>query len=207
MTESKVSGEEAEKLTKQFFSLLIQQEFLLETSGELVSDSASQNSTAYIASKNASELLSNQVSNWLSQISDDFDVDLNYRPATGQKDIGHELEVGLSYQTLNDKLSINGSVDMKTKGEAENTNKIVGDIDVDYKLTKNGKVRMRAFNRSNESELENESQYTQGVGLFYREDFDTFQELIQRYAAFFNGERRKKKRQEESKMEELSIQN
>jgi len=49
------------------------------------------------------EMFSNQISNWLSQISNDFDVDFVYRPGT--KDINsQELQVALSTQLLTIRL-------------------------------------------------------------------------------------------------------
>ena len=63
-------------------------------------------------------------------------------------------------------------------------NDIIGDVNIDYKVTPDGKFKVRAFNRSNDySTLVNTSQYIQGVGIVYREDFDSFGELIKRYKA------------------------
>jgi hypothetical protein len=54
------------------------------------------------------------------------------------------------------------------------------DVNVEYKITEDGKVRVRAFNRGNEnSVITNGAQHTQGASLFYREDFETFRELMQ----------------------------
>jgi len=83
------------------------------------------------------ELLSDQLSNWLSQINNDFNVNLNYRPAASQMS-SSELAVALSTQLLNDRLSVNGSVDMKSNATVANSDKIVGDFDLDYKLNKKG---------------------------------------------------------------------
>lgn len=188
---SKLSTEE--KLSKQFLSLLVLNQFLLDESAVLNDTATSSNTALMAGGSNATELLSNQFSNWLSQISDDVDIGVNYRP--GSQVSSHEVEVALSTQLLNDRLSINGSVDMKTNAEAENVNRVVGDIDADYKLIPSGKVRLRAFNRSNNQEITEYSPYTQGIGIFYMEDFDTFGELWSNYIAFFRGDRKKKKNQ------------
>ena len=69
----------SDELNKQFISLLIQNRFVPSaTMGQPVqSSSASPYSNA--AGVNASEFLSNQLSHWLSQISNDVDVGINYR--------------------------------------------------------------------------------------------------------------------------------
>lgn len=185
---SKLSTEE--KLSKQFLSLLVLNQFLLDES--IVQSDSVGNSALMAGSTNATEFLSNQLSNWLSQIYDDLDVGINFRP--GSQTSSHEVEMSISTQLLNDRISINGSVDMKTNAEAENVNRVVGEFDADYKLTKNGKLRLRAFNRSNDDEITEYSPYTQGVGIFYTEDFDTFGELWSRYLAFFRGDWKKKKK-------------
>jgi hypothetical protein len=159
-----------EKMGKQFLSLLVLNRFLYNGNQE---KSGLENSN--IAGVNASELLSNQLSNWLSQISDEVDIGVNYRP--GSELNPQELELALSTQLLNDRLSINGSVDMKTNAEAENANNVLGNLDLDYKITRNGKIRARAYNRANDNEIINYSKYTQGIGVFYTEEFDKFNEI------------------------------
>ena len=127
--------------------------------------------------KNASELLSNQLSNWLSQMSDDFDIGVNYRP--GDEVSNDEWEVALSTQLFNNRVAVDGNIGVS---DYQNTNtNVVGNVNVDVKVNKKGNVRVRGFNRVNENEIENSSLYTQGVGLYYREDFDSFGELLTKY--------------------------
>jgi len=125
----------------------------------------------------SSELLSNQLSNWLSQISKDFDIGFNYRPGTDVS--GQELEVALSTQILNDRVLINGNV-----GIGENkatTSNLVGDIEVQLKVNKKGSFRLKGFTRAND-DLEAEfGPYTNGVGVFYTEDFNTLGELFTKF--------------------------
>ena len=135
---SRINTEEA--VSKQFLSLMVLNRFMPEQSSIAGQDESASGSNMAGVNANASELLSNQLSNWLSQISNDFDIGVNYRP--GSEITDREVEVALSTQLLNDRLSINGSVDMKTNATAKNTNKIVGDFDVDYKINKKGKLRL-----------------------------------------------------------------
>jgi hypothetical protein len=61
------------------------------------------------------------------------------------------------------------------------TSKVIGEGNVEVKITDNGKLRLKAFNRSNQSVISEVSPYTQGVGIFYKEDFNSFNELLKRY--------------------------
>lgn len=174
-----------EELSKQFLALLVISNFYPDpniqqstTTGSYLSSNAVK-TTSY-------ELLSNQFSNWLSQLSNDFDIGFSYRPGDANitKD---EVEVALSTQLLNDRLSINGNFDVlgnqnnNNVNNKNNTNSIVGDVNVEYKLNESGKLKLKAFNRVNEQLLVDQAPYTQGVGIFYREEFSTFSELRKKY--------------------------
>ncbi|MBN1951628.1 MAG: translocation/assembly module TamB domain-containing protein [Bacteroidales bacterium] len=186
MVRSKTQGEE--ELSKQFISLLVMGRFM--PAAGLASNAGSESVMA--GKNNAMELLSNQLSNWLSQISNDFDVEVNYHPGQESELTPSELEVMLSTQFLNDRLSINGSVDMKSDAAVQNTAKFAGNFDADYKLNEKGKVRLRAFNHSNDNIADNDSDYTQGFGIIFKDEYDSLGELWKRYWEFITGKRKEK---------------
>jgi hypothetical protein len=125
-------------------------------------------------------LISNQLSNWLSQISRDFDVGINYIP--GDEINQDEIAVALSTQLFNDRLLVDGNVGVggqNSQTSSQNASNIVGDVNIEYKLRPDGRIRLRAFNRSNNIyTFENIAPYTQGVGIFYRKEFNSFGELF-----------------------------
>lgn len=145
--------------------------------------------------QSSAKLLSNQLSNWLSQISKDFDIGVNYRP--GDQISEEELEVALSTQLFNDRVIIDGNFGVVGEDRSSNASNIVGDVNVEVKLTEDGRFRVKAFNRSNYNSIydvttfDDIAPYTQGVGVFYRKEFNTFGELF----------KRKKKKKEEAKQQ------
>lgn len=130
--------------------------------------------------KTSSEVLSNQMSNWLSQISKDVDIGINYRP--GDQITQQEVELALSTQLFNDRVRIQSNVGVGgglANSQTENSSNIVGDVDVEVKLSKDS--RLHVFNKSNQQDyFIEEAPYTQGVGIFYRKEFDTFKDLFKR---------------------------
>ena len=58
---------------------------------------------------------------------------------------------------------------------------------MEYKLTEDGKWRAKAYNKANEGDILNteKGNYTQGLGIFYREEFDTIRELYKRFLSKF----------------------
>jgi hypothetical protein len=144
----------------------------------LVLNSFSQ-STGYSGSVgfNTYSLITNQLNNWLSQISNDFDIGVNYRP--GDDLSAQEVELALSTQLWDDRISIDGNIGMRGTDNTQNTNNIVGEVNVEVKLTRDGRLRAKAFNKSNNDlAYTRYAPYTQGVGVSYTQDFNRFGDLF-----------------------------
>jgi len=129
-------------------------------------------------------VISNQLSNMLSKISDDFDIGVNYKP--GDQMSQEEFDVALSTQLFDDRLMIDGHFGMTYDRSGQSASNIVGDVDIGYKLTEDGRWILKAFNHSNVnswynySNYEKISPYTQGVGIAFRKDFTNISELFKR---------------------------
>jgi hypothetical protein len=197
---SNISNLTQDELNKQILSLLITKRFRPLPGLE------SSVSSGAVLSTNAFEMLSNQLSNWLSQISDDFDIGVNY--TQGAQGTTDELEVALSTQLFNNRVSINtnvgvGGVNSTSQTEQDAANKIVGDVEVEVKLNKRGSLKGKFFNRSNNSTEQNYNQtlYTQGIGVLYRKEFNTFGELFNNIwsAVTFEKKRKEKKNKKNPK--------
>ncbi len=128
--------------------------------------------------------LSSQLSNWISKMSRDINIGLNYKPTTTTLDgtsASSEFDVALSTQLFNDRLLLNGNFGYRDDvDEASNISNSIVDFDIEYKMSKSGRFRTKAFNRSNNSYFK-QAANTQGVGVVYHEDFDSFSELMNSY--------------------------
>ena len=147
-------------------------------------------SFSYTAGNNISRIgttagysvITNQLSNWLSQISKDFDIGINYTP--NDQLTNEELEVALSTQLFDDRLIIEGNfgVIRGNRSDADNANNIVGDVDLTFRLTK--RLSLKAYNHTNIKNnyyyysFENYSDFTQGVGISYSQSFDNLREIF-----------------------------
>jgi hypothetical protein len=195
-----------EKMSRQFLSLLVIGSFLPDpgASGNInTSQSASNEGGGWQqgVANSVGELFSNQLSNWVSQWSNNFDLGINYRPGDPSSQLSsNEWEFAVSTQLFNDRVTINGNVDM---GNQNTSSPIAGDFSIDVKLNPSGKVRAKAFARSNDDPLEqNQSTHTTGVGILYREDFNTFGELWDRFKNIFKS---KPKEKESEPVEENGV--
>ncbi|MDT8402639.1 MAG: translocation/assembly module TamB domain-containing protein, partial [Bacteroidales bacterium] len=178
-TDLRAAIDSEEEMSRQFLYLLVMNSFYPDPSIAGVSMNTSI-AGASAMGVTTTEMLSNQLSNWLSQISNDFDIGFTYRP--GNEISTQEVEVALSTQLLNDRVIINGNFDVG--GEAggsqasTSTNEITGDFDVEVKITE--KIRFKVFNRSNDNLVYETAPYTQGFGLLFRQSFDSFVDLFKK---------------------------
>lgn len=177
MTKSRfeaIVSNEQEK-NRQAFSLLVLRQFM---SPPNIVKSADMG-TNYGVAANTTELLSSQISNWLSQISDDFNLGFNYR--SGDQISNEEIALALSTQLFDNRVQLSGNFGV-SKGNANNQqpSNYIGDVKVEYLLTKDGKLKLMAYNESNNYRniTTQQSPYTQGVGLVYQQDFDRFTDLL-----------------------------
>jgi hypothetical protein len=138
-----------------------------------------------------STTVSGQLNSWLSQISNSNKLNVGINAKIGSSNgmgSGGEYEVALMYQP-NNRLIINSNLgyradDYYTSQMAGAGSNFIGDIDVEYKLTKNGRLRAKAYNHTADNyyyNISGSSFMTQGVGLLYKEEFNTFRGLMRRY--------------------------
>lgn len=78
---------------------------------------------------------------------------------------------------INDRITVNGKVGVPVGGITETA--IVGDLEVQYRVNADGTLNLRVFNRENDITYIGQGiGYTQGIGMSYEVDFDTFSELV-----------------------------
>lgn len=171
-----------DEVNKQMFSLLVLNRFyrMDDTPMDYGNQAKNTGVTTF------TEMLSNQLSRWLSQISNNIDIGVAYRPGNRDNELNtaDELELALSTQLLNDRVTIsaNGNMDLG-RTEDKKTN-IAGDFDVDVKLNKQGTLKLKAYSHTDEKLIYNNTETIQGVGVSYQESFDTFRELLRKYFGF-----------------------
>lgn len=167
-----------QEMNQQVFGLLVLNRFL--PSSTTGTTEGGYNAGAQTLN-NGYEFVSNQLSNWASRLSDNFDVGVKYQPADELN--SDQFDVSVSTQLFQDRLTFDGNVGYTGDNpDLQNQNSgFVGEFTAIYKL-KDGRYRLKGFNRSvTNSLLQLNSPYTQGIGFFYREDFDTIGELWRKY--------------------------
>lgn len=129
----------------------------------------------------ATATISSQLNYWMSQISQNVNIGINYREDEQDASINRQFDVNISTNFFNNRLLIDGNVGYRNQYGSED---FIGDFNIEYKLNRSGRLRLKAYNQTNDRLYYN-SLYTQGLGIMYREDFDTWNNLFKYYKEVF----------------------
>ena len=157
-----------DELNRQFFSLLLVSKF------QPLKGNLSAGGSA------ALDLLESQINAALGKLSDNYKLNVDYG---SDETMGEsKVELGVAKGFLDDKLVITGSFGVENRssvganGSQAYTNSMIGDVNIEYKIQDN--FRVRAFNQSNTNSVnENQGPFTQGFGVSYYEEFHRFSDL------------------------------
>lgn len=122
------------------------------------------------------ELLSNQLSNWLS--GDNYNIVLRYRPRTELT--GDEVDFGFSKSWLNNRLIVElegGYLSDASSQATEKASNFVGEAFITWLIDPDGTFRFRGFTQTIDRYGENQGMQESGIGLYYNESFNTFRAL------------------------------
>ncbi len=113
--------------------------------------------------------------------NDNFNLGLSYEQGFIDRSTAFETEsrVGVTVTTqISDRLLFNGKVGVPVGGTRETV--VAGDFEIQLLLNEEGTLSAKFFNRENEIReyLADRLGYTQGVGISYEVDFNSFSELF-----------------------------
>lgn len=160
------------KIQKQFAALLISGGFLPDEQSGITNNST-------ILYSNVSEMLSNQINNIFQQLGIPLDLGLNYQP--GEKGNTDIFDVAVSTQLFNNRLLINGNIGNDPYASSSNNRGVIGNVDIEYKLDKSGKLRVTAFSHAADqySNYLDDSQRS-GVGISFQQEFNRVRDIFRR---------------------------
>lgn len=161
-----------EKKQKQFAALLISGGFLPDEQSGITNNST-------ILYSNVSEMLSNQINNIFQQLGIPLDLGLNYQP--GEKGATDIFDVAVSTQLFNNRLLINGNIGNDPYASSSNNRSVIGNVDVEYKLDKSGRLRMAVFSHAADqySNYLDDSQRS-GIGISYQQEFNRIRDIFRK---------------------------
>jgi len=129
------------------------------------------------------------LNSFLTSEDDKLQVGVDYQVGEQTAEYQTDDRLGLTLSTkISDRVLINGKVGVPIGGV--NQTVIAGDVQIDVLLNDDGTLKATFFNRENSiRNFGEEIGYTQGAGISYNVEFDTFKELVQ---IIFTGKNKKK---------------
>ena len=90
-----------------------------------------------------------------------------------------DVEGNLSGSLLNDRLLINGNFGYRDNALTNSSN-FIGDFDVRWRLSETGNTYIKAYNQTNDRYFTKATLNTQGIGITYQRNFDSWKALFRR---------------------------
>ncbi len=158
---------DVQELNRQVFSLIALKKL------------ADQNTFQGInAGGSVSELLTNQLSNWMSQVDEnlEFDLDLNGLNA----DALRAIQLRLSYSFMEGRMRITREGSFTDPQNNVNAASVLGDWTLEYLVTPNGKLRVKAFHKNNVSNFNAalRGNTSAGASMLYSINFEHVRDLF-----------------------------
>ncbi len=194
-----------EAVSRQFFYLMLANSFISESATGGSSDLGVTTTAA-----TGFELLTNQLSNWLS--SSNYNVVIRYRPESELT--GEEVDFGFSKGWVDNRLLVelegNYIIDNK-QAISEDASNFLGEAYITWLIDRAGALRLRGFTQTIDTYDENQGLQETGIGVYYRENFDNFRDLRDRVKARFRAsderlEQREQRREERARRREESAE-
>ncbi len=143
----------------------------------------------------------------ISEGENKFNVGIDYQIGDRQREITDRAIVTLNTEISN-KVSFNGNVGVPVGGIAQSY--IIGNAELEIRLNTTGTLSLLIFNRENDINYNTIGQnvgYTQGLGIKYDVDFDTFKELVQSFINSFENKAKTDRKTEKNKKTDDSDNN
>ena len=173
-------NDDPSSLNKQVFALLVLGRFVQEN--PLLTESGG---TSTLVRSTVGNFLSTQLNKLSSKVVTgvelNFDIQSYDDYQTGQAQGRTQVEIGVKKQLFNERLTVQvgGSVDVEGERAKQNSaSNITGDVTAEYKLTKDGRYRLKGF-RQNLYEGAIEGQLVEtGAGVVYVRDFNKWKDFF-----------------------------
>jgi hypothetical protein len=192
------------ELNKQVLGVLVLGRFIGDNPLESQSGSTLQNAVRNSVSSLLADQLNKLAGGMVAGFQLTFDVTSGADYSTGTTQNRTDLNVGLSRQFLNDRLTVTVGSNFNLEGEEQPGQKstdIAGNFSLNYKLSKDGRYSMRVYRRDEYIVIEGQVVET-GIGFTLTYDYNRFKELFAKQSKRDKALEKKYKEDEKKKKEE-----
>lgn len=171
-------SEDPSSLNKQVFALLVLGRFVQENPLQSDAPGGAENAVRSTVGKFLSSELNQLSAKYIPGVELNFDVQSYDDNISGGNTA---VSVGVKKQLFNERISVQlgGTVDVEGEGARQNNaSDITGDVLMEYKVTSDGRYRLKGFRRNQyEGAIEGQILET-GGGVLFVKDFDKWDEVF-----------------------------
>ena len=171
------------ELNKQVMGLLVLNSFIPDDPMNTL-DGGTGGGVGQAAKNSVSKILSQQLNNMAGNLIKGVDLNFDLQNqedySTGTAQETTNLKVGASKQLFNDRLTVSVGSNIMLQGNQQNASSLIGDISVEYKLTRDGRYRIRVYQRNDGQTIIEGQVVETGVAFALIMDYDEFREILQR---------------------------
>lgn len=160
------------ELNKQVFSLLLFNSFSGSTSSGNISSTGSSTAVRSVGNLISTQL--NRLASKAEGLQINFDLDQYADQLSENNEQITEIDLGISQSLLDDRLviSVGGNVDLETGNQSKSSlGNVAGDFVIEYKLSDDGKYKVRVFQKSDYDALNDANLWKTGAGFSYQTKF------------------------------------
>lgn len=196
-------NQQEDQLNKQVFSLLVLSKFYPESGSD-----GSEGGIATMARDNLNDALSDQLNMFSDKLTKNTGIDLNfgvnsYTDYQGESAQDRtDLAISAKKKLFNDRVVVEAGSEVNVQGDKRpgEENPVIGNVSIQYLLTKNGRWRLKGFRKSEYENVIDGQVFVSGIALIFTREFNKFKELWDGSSEI--EKQKEKAEQEEEKKEE-----
>lgn len=180
-TRIKQINNDVSELNKQVMGLLVLNNFISDNPFQsLQSGTTPEMIARRTAGKILSQQLNNLVGNIIKGVDINFDVESQEDYSTGSLEQQTNVNVGVSKRLFNDRTTVSVGSSVPVEGQRQTSAPLVGNVTVDYKLTRDGRYRVKVYRRTDNTAFLQGEVVETGVGFTLVMDYNEFKEILRR---------------------------
>jgi hypothetical protein len=177
------------ELSRQVFGIIVLNRFMPPIYSPLPNNNLNANDAVNTVNDYLANQLTNYLSDWISNFITDVNFGVKYRQYTQSQDektpiidanqLRRELQLSISKKFLNNRVILNlgGNFDFGNNSSTNVKSYAGGDFELEYILSKDGNVRIRAFSKGQYDAFNSKAINRTGAGITIRKEFEDFNEL------------------------------
>ena len=183
-----------DELNRQVFSLLVLNRFYPESGSD-----GSSGGFASIAKNNLNDAVSGQLNTFSDKILGGSGIQLDFGLNSFTDYQGNvptdrtQLDIAAQKKLFNDRLvvRVGSEVDLQGSSQTEEKSPLIGNVSLEYKITEDGRYRIRGFRKSEFENVIDGQTIVSGIALIFTKEFNEFQQL---WNSILNSEKEKAKK-------------